>query len=93
MAEAIKTIPTGETRTIVQLGRMLAVEGNADTTCPATTVKYWKWLAHAYDETVKDERFIVPCWRVLKDGKPSRHMPGGTERQISLLNGEGVKFL
>jgi hypothetical protein len=27
---------------------------------------------------------------VLKDGKPSRHMPGGIEAQTALLKAEGV---
>ena len=65
--------------------------GNAETACPAKTIKYWKWIASAEDELEADSPFAVPWWRVLKDGKPSRHMPGGIERQIALINQEGVQ--
>jgi len=32
----------------------------------------------------------MPWWRVLKDGKPSRHMPGGIAEQLVRLKAEGV---
>ena len=89
VAKVIAAIPPGETRTIVDLRRTLAAQGNAETACPAATIKYWKWLAQAYGEAlVADPRFAVPWWRVLKDGKPSRHMPGGVAGQLALLNSE-----
>ena len=89
VAKVIAAIPPGETRTIVDLRRTLAAQGNAETACPAATIKYWKWLAQAYDEALTaDPRFAVPWWRVLKDGKPSRHMPGGVAGQLALLNSE-----
>jgi hypothetical protein len=92
VAKVIAAIPLGETRTIVQLRGELALMGNAETACPAKTIKYWKWLAHAHDEAQDLEpKFAVPWWRVLKDGKPSRHMPGGVENQIRLLRAEGVQ--
>ena len=92
-AQAIAAIPKGETRTIVELRRELAMRGNAETACPAKTIKYWKWLAHAADEAQASEsKYVVPWWRVLKDGKPSQHMPGGIKRQIALLNDEGVQI-
>ena len=49
VAGAIAAIPKG-TRTIVELRRELAAQGQAQTACPAATTKYWKWLAWAYDE-------------------------------------------
>jgi hypothetical protein len=83
VVQAITAIPKGETRTIVDLRRSLASLGKAETACPAATIKYWKWLAHITDEAqAAHPIFIVPWWRVLKDGKPSQHMPGGVERQI-----------
>lgn len=91
VADVIASIPRGEMRTIVDLRRVLAALGRAETACPAATIKYWKWLAFAYDEAQgQGDRFIVPWWRVLKDGKPSRHLPGGVERQAGLLRAEGV---
>jgi len=92
VAKVISAIPAGETRTIVDLRRELAAMGGAETACPAATNKYWKWLAQASDELqATDSIYIIPWWRVLKDGRPSRHMPGGIERQISLLEMEGVQ--
>ena len=91
VAKAINAIPAGETRTILELRRDLAVLGGAATACPAVTIKYWKWLAHAHDASDAGSGFRVPWWRVLKDGKPSRYMPGGIEAQVVLLQREGVQ--
>jgi hypothetical protein len=88
VAKAIMAISFGETRTILELRRQLAILGKADTTCPAVTIRYWKWLAWASDQA--PEQYSIPWWRVLKDGKPSRHMPGGIERQTALLEAEGT---
>jgi alkylated DNA nucleotide flippase Atl1 len=86
VATVIAAIPEGQTRTIVEVRQELAWLGNAETACPAKTIAYWKWLAHAYDEAqVHAPHFAVPWWRVLKDGKPSRHLPGGVEGQLALL--------
>ena len=91
VAEAIRNIPVGETRTIIELRRDLAKLGHAETACPAATTKYWKWLAQVTEENPQETTYVIPWWRVLKDGKPSRHMPGGVERQIALLQAEGVQ--
>jgi hypothetical protein len=91
VARVIAAIPPGQTRTIVDLRRELAAFGAAETACPAKTIKYWKWLAYAYEEAQQENpAFITPWWRVLKDGKPSRHMPGGVEGQLARLRAEGV---
>ena len=93
VAKAIRAIPSGTTRTITELRQDLANMGNADTACPAKTIKYWKWLASAQDELEDtDSKYVIPWWRVLKDGKPSRHMPGGVEHQIARLQAEGVEI-
>ena len=76
VAQMIRAIPAGETRTIVELRRQLAEIGHADTACPAKTNMYWKWLAQASEELEgTGSIYEVPWWRVLKDGKPS---PQGT---------------
>jgi hypothetical protein len=91
VAKAIRAIPSGTTRTIVELRNELALFGGAETACPAKTIKYWKWLAAASEHLPEQKSTLgVPWWRVLKDGKPSRHMPGGVEEQISRLKAEGV---
>ncbi len=91
VAESIRAIPTGETRTIEQVRATLATMGGADTACPAKTIKYWKWMASLADEVnLANPAYDIPWWRVLKDGKPSRHMPGGIENQKWLLESEKV---
>jgi alkylated DNA nucleotide flippase Atl1 len=93
VAKVINAIPKGQPRTIVELRQQLAVMGKAETACPAKTIKYWKWLAQASEEPhPKNSKFLIPWWRVLKNGKPSRHMPGGVERQVALLKEEGVQL-
>jgi 6-O-methylguanine DNA methyltransferase, DNA binding domain len=92
VAKAISAIPAGQTRTINELRNDLAVTGKAETACPAKTIKYWKWLAAAHEELEDERQYDIPWWRVLKDGKPSRHMPGGIEAQTALLRAEGVKI-
>jgi alkylated DNA nucleotide flippase Atl1 len=42
----------------------------------------------AYSNTIRS----IPWWRVLKDGKPSCHMPGGVDEQILRLKTEGVEL-
>jgi hypothetical protein len=86
VAKVIGAIGFGQTKTILELRRELAVLGNAQTTCPFMTIRYWKWLAQASQEA--PEIYQVPWWRVLKDGKPSPHMPGGIQRQLALLEAE-----
>lgn len=92
VAKAIAAIPAGTTKTIVELRRDLAQTGGAETACPAATIKYWKWIASASKElNGAESKFAVPWWHVLKDGRPSRHMPGGIEAQTALLKAEGVE--
>jgi len=91
VAKAIKAIPMGETKTIEELREYLARVGCAETACPAKTIKYWKWMANLPRELQeKNPRYNIPWWRVLKDGKASRHMPGGVDNQLLILRGEGV---
>ena len=91
VAKAIKSIPKGKTKTIKELREELAILGRAETSCPATLLKYWKWMANLSDESkLKYKKYDIPWWRVLKDGKPSRHMPGGIENQKKILHSEGA---
>ncbi len=87
--EVICAIPFGETKTIVELRRILAAKGNADTACPAKTIGYWKWLAFAAEHEGGEP---LPWWRVLKDGKLSRLLPGGIEVHRKKLQSEGTAF-
>src|SRR4051794_37344784 len=77
VAAAIKSIPTGQTKTRRELRRGVATIANTDTACPAKILKYWKWMANLSDESkLENSQYDIPWWRVLKDGKPSRRMPG-----------------
>lgn len=90
VSKAICDIQKGETRTIKELRETLAKNANAETACPAAILKYWKWMANLPEEVkIENSNYDIPWWRVLKDGKPSRHMPGGIENQKLLLKSEG----
>ena len=95
VAGMIAAISPGETRTLKDLREELQAKGRAQTVCPAAINKYWRWLAWASDEEDGGDdggsQFAVPWWRVLKDGKPGRKLPGGAERQVALLRAEGVE--
>ncbi len=91
VAQIIKAIPRGETQTIDEVRTRLAKIGKAATACPAKTIKYWKWMANLPEEVKRaNPHYDIPWWRVLKDGRPSRHMPGGIENQQQLLKSENV---
>jgi hypothetical protein len=89
VAKAILAIPSGQTKTINDLRETIAKAHNADTSCPAKVLKYWKWMAQFSDENpTANSPYHIPWWRVLKDNKPSRHMPGGIENQLKKLSQE-----
>lgn len=91
VAKLISSIPKGQTRTIQELRGELAKMHNTDTACPAKVLKYWKWMANLSDELkLTHKQYDIPWWRVLKNGKLSRHMPGGVAQQEKLLRSEGV---
>lgn len=93
IAEAIQAIPAGQTRTLRDIRRDIAIAHNADTTCPSRTTLYWKWLAQATVELGETPSpYAIPWWRVLKDGKLSPQMPGGIANQRELLRREGVNI-
>jgi hypothetical protein len=93
VARVINNIPRGETRTTADLRRQLADEANAETACPATINRYWKWIAAASEEAdTACSEYAAPWWRVLKDGKINSKLPGGEEAQEARLLAEGVSL-
>lgn len=93
IATAIQAIPHGQTRTLHDIRRDIAIMHHADITCPSRTTVYWKWLAQATVELGDTPSpYATPWWRVLKDGKLSPHMPGGVAHQRELLRQEGVNI-
>lgn len=91
VAALINSIPKGQTKTINELRSELAKAHRTDTACPAKILKYWKWMANLPDDLkLRDNQYNISWWRVLKDGKPSRHMPGGIDHQKKILSNEGI---
>jgi hypothetical protein len=93
IAHAIQLIPYGQTRLLRDIRHDIAVAHGADITCPSRTTLYWKWLAQAtiaLGDT--PSAYAIPWWRVLKDGKPHQHMPGGAVNHANLLRAEGIQI-
>lgn len=91
IAEAIRAIPYGQTRSLRDIRRDIAVAHHADITCPSRSTLYWKWLAQATAELGDSPSpYTIPWWRVLKDGKLSPQMPGGIAHHAMHLHVEGV---
>ena len=65
----IRDIPTGQSRTIVQMRRALAQSRNADATCPVSTAIFLRIAAQAAIDEMEDGReteLVSPFWRVLR---------------------------
>lgn len=64
----IKSIPQGKTVDIKTIRKDLAIEYNAEYTCPVTTGIFLRIVAEANYEKLKNDKNIAPFWRVI-DGK------------------------
>ena len=65
----IRDIPTGQSRTIVQMRRALAQSRNADATCPVSTGIFLRIAAQAAIDEMEDgceTELVSPFWRVLR---------------------------
>lgn len=86
VAAAISAIPEGATKPIRQICRELADGVGADITCPVAASRGWRLVAEAAEESRHDgTSSVTPWWRVTRDGKPARNLPGGPERHLELL--------
>jgi uncharacterized protein YdeI (YjbR/CyaY-like superfamily)/alkylated DNA nucleotide flippase Atl1 len=84
-------VPLGKVLSLGSLRARLARDLDADYTCPMTTGIFLRILAEAADE---ESRTDVPWWRVVRDnGQLIDKLPGGTERQATLLEAEQVSLL
>ncbi len=94
LAEKIRDIPEGQTRSIPELRAELAADHGADATCPVTTAMYMRVLL----EMVLDERGegtppeeVVPVWRVLESTSPvTRRVDGGADFIAHVRAAEGI---
>ena len=89
IAEILKTIPARTTISHETLKEKLAEFGKADIACPMMTTRYWSWIAASSAEPNYDlSPFQSPWWRVIKDGKPVKALPGGVFSQEVRLKAE-----
>ena len=81
-------VPEDRVITADRLRAYLAVQANADTTCPLTAGIFINICAHASEE--RGETDPIPWWRTLKaGGELNEKYPGGIEGQPLLLEAEG----
>jgi alkylated DNA nucleotide flippase Atl1 len=87
----VQQVPAGQVLTLGTLRTRLAHDHGADYTCPMTTGIFLRIVAEAAEE---EARADIPWWRVVRDnGQLLDKLPGGTDRQASLLAQEGVSLL
>ena len=90
ISEILKAIPAGTTISHETLKVKLAVFGKADVACPMMTTRYWSWIAASSAEPdYAISPFQAPWWRVIKEGKPVKALPGGVFSQEARLRSEG----
>src|SRR4051812_17163560 len=81
IANSIRRVPPGQTRSLDTVRRELAVAEGADATCPVTTQHHIKTIvAEAVAAYEAGETDVVPFWRVIEPHKPNtKRLPGGSE--------------
>ena len=79
VAGMIAASPPGETRTQRDLRAEFQAQGLAQTVCPASINKYWRWLAWASDEEGGDG-----------DGEQRRPPEADRAGQVDVGGGEGL---
>ena len=90
IAEILNAIPAGSTISHETLKQKLAEFGKADIACPMMTTRYWSWIAASSAEPdYAISPFQAPWWRVIKEGKPVKALPGGVFSQEARLRSEG----
>ncbi len=86
----VKTIPYGETLTMSELRKRLAIENGADYTCPLTTGIFAIVMAEAAHER---QDCTVPWWRLVKDdGSMNDKFPMHGPLQHKYLREEGHRL-
>ncbi len=87
----MRRVQRGKLATVDQIRERLAIDAQADLTCPLTTGIFLRIAAEAAEEDAsRGEADITPYWRVIKgDGSLNEKLPGGVEGQASRLRDEG----
>jgi hypothetical protein len=73
VAEYVRAIPAGQTRTIEQMRRDLAKRNKADATCPVSTAIFLRSvteisLKHLREGAKRED--VTPFWRIITPGTP-----------------------
>jgi hypothetical protein len=87
----IRRAGKGSLITQTQIRARLAIENNADVTCPITTGIFIRIAAEAAEEDLRNgKRRVTPYWRVVRDdGSLMEKLPGGVKAQTQRLKEEG----
>jgi hypothetical protein len=92
VAAHMAAVPAGETRTLAELRRGMAVEQGADATCPVTTQRMIKIVAAKSVTDHAAGQKAVPFWRVIDPGTPNaQRLPGGRDFIIARRRDEEKK--
>lgn len=91
----IRKVPKGKLISVSELRRQLAVDFDADVTCPLTTGIFVRIAAEAAEEDRANGRQrVTPYGRVIRDdGSLNPKFPGGSEQQTRQLRAEGFTFV
>jgi hypothetical protein len=91
----VKKIRKGTLFTSGLMRNYLAVNNNADFTCPLTSGIFLRIVAEtAEEDKEKGKKRVTPYWRMLKDdGTLNPKFPGGEETQAEKLRNEGFTII
>lgn len=88
----IKSIPQGKTVDIKTIRKDLAIEYNAEYTCPVTTGIFLRIVAEANYEKLKNDKNIAPFWRVINGKSPvAKKLTFGTDFIFEQRNKENIR--
>jgi hypothetical protein len=73
VADYVRTIPPGSTRSIPQMRRDLAKKNKADATCPVSTAIFLRSVAEVSLKQMAEgapSAEVTPFWRIVDPGSP-----------------------
>jgi hypothetical protein len=73
VADYVRKIPAGQTRSIPQMRRDLAKKNKADATCPVSTAIFLRSVAEISLKQMAEgaaSREVTPFWRIVDPGSP-----------------------
>jgi hypothetical protein len=73
VADYVRAVPAGQTRSVEQMRRDLAKKNKADATCPVSTAIFLRSVAEIALKQMaegKEASAVTPFWRVVEPGTP-----------------------